>query len=92
MTVNLNSSQSIDDTFHVVIVNSDNKIMTDGDYSIGGTISFSDSGSSTMVYTVKITNRRTRKSATYGTITVNYSTDPIGSSKNFNSSAFASTL
>ncbi len=92
LTVNLNSSQSIDDTFHVVIVNSDNKIMTDGDYSIGGTISFSDSGSSTMVYTVKITNRRTRKSATYGTITVNYSTDPIGSSKNFNSSAFASTL
>ncbi len=92
LTINLNSSQSIDDTFYIVVVNSNNKIMTDGNYNIGGTISFSDSGSSTMVYTVKITNRRTGKSATYGTIAVNYSTDPIGSSQNFNSSAFASTL
>lgn len=92
LTINLNSSQSIEDTFYVFVLNSDNKIMVDGNYKIGGAISFSDSGSSTMVYTVKMTNRRTGKSATYGTITVNYSTDPIGSSQNFNSSAFASTL
>lgn len=92
LTVNLNSSQSIDDTFYVVVLNSDNKIMAEGNYKIGGSISFSDSGASTMIYTVKITNRRTGRSATYGTITVNYSVDPVGSSQNFNSSAFASTL
>lgn len=92
LTVNLNSSQPIDDTFNVVILNSDNRIMVEGNYKTGGSISFSDSGASTMVYTVKITNRRTGRSATYGTITVNYSTDPVGSSQNFNSSAFDSTL
>lgn len=92
LTINLNSSQPIDDTFNVVVLNSDNKIMSEGNYKTGGSISFSDSGASTMVYTVKITNRRTGRSATYGTITVNYSTDPVGSSQNFNSAAFASTL
>lgn len=92
LTVNLNSSHSTDDTFNVVILNSDNRIMAEGNYKIGGSISFSDLGSSTMVYTVKITNTRTGRSATYGTITVNYSTDPIISNNNFNSSAFASTL
>lgn len=92
LTVNLNSSQQIDDTFYVVVLNSENKIMAEGDYKTGGTISFSDSGSSTKVYTVRITNKTTRKSAVYGTIAVNYATDPVESSQNFSSSAFASTL
>ena len=92
LTIPLNSSQPIDDTFRVTVLNSSNKILAEGNYKAGGSISFSDSGSSTMVYTIKITNATTGRSAVYGTVTVNYGSDPAGISQNLNSAAFASTL
>ncbi len=92
LTIPLNSSQPIDDTFRVTVLNSSNKILAEGNYKTGGSISFSDSGSSTMVYTIKITNATTGRSAVYGTVTVNYGSDPAGISQNLNSAAFASTL
>ncbi len=92
LKINLNSTQQISDAFEVVVLNSSSKVVAEGTYMVGGTVSFIDSGSSTVTYTVKITNKSTKKSAIYGTLTVNFDSDPPTSNPHFNNSAFSSTL
>ncbi len=92
VNIKLNSNTTVSDTFHVVVTNSSSKIMSEGDYQVGANLSFEDSGSSPVTYTVKITNKSTGKSAVYGVVTVNFSHSPPSTSSNFDSSAFAQTM
>ncbi len=92
ISIPLNANPSASGSYHVQVTDSSGRIVQEGNYQIGGTVSFTDSGTGVVTYTVTITNNDTKKSATYGTITVDYSqSNPIISS-NLNSSAFYNTM
>lgn len=94
-TVNipLNSSTHVPDSFKVEITNNSNgKVVLSGIYKVGGTASFTDSGTSSTTYSIVVTNQTTGITANYGTVTVDYGQNKPTISSNLDSSAFSKTV
>lgn len=97
-SIPLNSDKAISDTFKVVVINNlTGRVVTEGKYGVDGTVTctFSPQNSKNAGvenYDVKITNNSTGVTAKYGTIAIDFSSDPCAIKPNFDRRAFSRTL
>ena len=91
----LNSDRPVSDTFNVVVTDHLGKVVCEGKYSTGGTVKFSaqnSNGVSSERYVVKITNTATGITAKYGTVDIDFSSDPCSVRTYLNGGAFSKTI
>lgn len=91
----LKSDKPISDTFKVVVTNRQGKVISEGKYSVNGNVNISSQnsgGSNTEVYDVRVTNTETGITAKYGSIEIDFSSNPCVISPKIDTHAFSRTL